>query len=312
MPKVSVIVPVYGVEKYIERCARSLFEQTLDDIEYLFIDDCTPDRSVEILRSVLEEYPHRKEQVVIHRMEHNAGQAIVRKWGIQNATGEYVIHCDSDDWVDMDMYRAMYEKAMVERAELVVCDYSISDGTQVLFSKIGCHAFTPLAFFESIMNQVDIGALWNKMFKRKPSLTNIVWAEGAMGEDLLLSLQMVYDIESIAYIPVPYYYYYENPISITKSLNEQDVLRRFNESIKNANGLLTFFKENHLYVKYRNNIDRLLLNKRNLLLPLLNIPFYYDLWKNTFPELNNRVLLNTSIPFRDRIKFLLVLLRIVR
>ena len=81
MPKVSVIVPVYGVEKYMERCARSLFEQTLDDIEYLFIDDCTPDRSIEILQQVLEEYPHRKPQVTIHRMEQNSGQAAVRKWG---------------------------------------------------------------------------------------------------------------------------------------------------------------------------------------------------------------------------------------
>ena len=69
MPKVSVIVPVYGVEIYIERCARSLFEQTLDDIEYLFIDDCTPDRSIEILKQVLEDYPQRKTQTIIHRME---------------------------------------------------------------------------------------------------------------------------------------------------------------------------------------------------------------------------------------------------
>lgn len=104
MPKVSIIIPVYGVEKYIERSARSLFEQTLDDIEYLFIDDCTPDKSVEILKRVLEEYPHRKSQVVIHRMEQNSGQAKVREWGMRNATGEYVIHCDSDDWVDMHMY----------------------------------------------------------------------------------------------------------------------------------------------------------------------------------------------------------------
>ena len=107
MPKVSVIIPVYGVEKYIERCARSLFEQTLDDIEYLFIDDCTPDRSVEILKQVLDEYPHRKNQVIIHRMEKNSGQAAVRKWGMLNVAGEYVIHCDSDDWVDIYMYEAM-------------------------------------------------------------------------------------------------------------------------------------------------------------------------------------------------------------
>ena len=86
MPKVSIIIPVYGVEKYIERCARSLFEQTLDDIEYLFIDDSTPDRSIDILKRVLENYSHRKSQVNIHRREQNSGQAIVRNWGMQNAT----------------------------------------------------------------------------------------------------------------------------------------------------------------------------------------------------------------------------------
>ena len=131
MPKVSIIVPVYGVEKYIERCARSLFEQTLDDIEYLFIDDCTPDKSVEILKRVLEEYPHRKSQVVIHRMEQNSGQAKVREWGMRNATGEYLIHCDSDDWVDMDMYRIMYEEAKRTDADIVMCGYKATDGVRV-------------------------------------------------------------------------------------------------------------------------------------------------------------------------------------
>ena len=132
MPKVSIIIPVYGVEKYIERCARSLFEQTLDDIEYLFIDDSTPDRSIDILKRVLENYPHRKSQVNIHRMEQNSGQAIVRNWGMQNATGEYVIHCDSDDWVDTDMYRAMYEEAKDKNADVVVCDYDMTDGVSNL------------------------------------------------------------------------------------------------------------------------------------------------------------------------------------
>ena len=65
MPKVSVVIPVYGVEKYIERCARSLFEQTYDNIEYIFVDDCTKDRSIEILQKVLEDYPNRKNQVKI-------------------------------------------------------------------------------------------------------------------------------------------------------------------------------------------------------------------------------------------------------
>ena len=71
MPKISIIVSVYGAEKYIERCVRSLFEQTLDDIEYIFIDDCSPDHSIEILNRVLVEYPYRREQVKIHLMARN-------------------------------------------------------------------------------------------------------------------------------------------------------------------------------------------------------------------------------------------------
>ena len=65
MFKISVVIPVYRVEDYIERCARRLFEQTLDDIEFIFIDDCTPDRSIVLLKKILDEYPFRKEQVVI-------------------------------------------------------------------------------------------------------------------------------------------------------------------------------------------------------------------------------------------------------
>ena len=97
MPKVSVIIPVYNVEKYIERCANSLFSQTLDDIEYLFVNDCSQDKSIEVLNKVLEKYSNRKKHVIIKNMEHNYGQATVRRWGMLHATGDFVIHCDSDD-----------------------------------------------------------------------------------------------------------------------------------------------------------------------------------------------------------------------
>ena len=132
MPKVSVLVPVYGVEKYIERCARSLFEQTMDDIEFIFVDDCTPDHSIEILKSVIEEYrlrfAEKKYEVRIERLPTNSGLAAVRRHGIQLATGDYIINCDSDDWVDVTMYEKMYNKAIEEDADMVVCDYYRSDG----------------------------------------------------------------------------------------------------------------------------------------------------------------------------------------
>ena len=111
MPKVSIVIPIYNVEKYIIKCAKSLFEQTLDDIEYIFVNDCTPDNSIKVLLEVLEQYPNRKQQVKIITHKINLGAAIARKNGILAATGKYIIHCDGDDWTAPDMYQRLYEKA---------------------------------------------------------------------------------------------------------------------------------------------------------------------------------------------------------
>ena len=107
--KVSVCIPVFGVEKYIERCARSLFEQTMQKgIEFIFVNDCTPDRSIEILRQVLEEYPHRHPWVKIIDHTQNNGVGKTRRIAIENASGAYIIHCDPDDWVDKDFYEKIF------------------------------------------------------------------------------------------------------------------------------------------------------------------------------------------------------------
>ena len=97
--KISVLVPVYGVEKYIGRCARSLFGQTYADLEFVFVDDCTPDRSVGILRAVMEEYPARKPQVRIISNDRNMGIGAVRQRLIDECTGEGLTFVDSDDYL---------------------------------------------------------------------------------------------------------------------------------------------------------------------------------------------------------------------
>ena len=96
MHKISIIVPIYNVEQYIERCARSLFEQTYDDIEYVFVDDCSPDNSLNILYEVLNDYPHRISNVKIIRHIENKGLTAARNSGLEVATGDYIAHCDSD------------------------------------------------------------------------------------------------------------------------------------------------------------------------------------------------------------------------
>ena len=133
MIKVSVCIPVYGVEKYIERCARSLFEQTImDGIEFIFVNDCTKDKSIEILEQVVEKYPQRKNHVKIINRQRNGGLVAARNTALEHAAGDYIIHCDSDDWVDRDLYEKMYEQAVVSGADLVcapiVCEYT--NGTE--------------------------------------------------------------------------------------------------------------------------------------------------------------------------------------
>ena len=135
-PEVSVIIPVYKVEDYIGRCCRGLFSQTLESIEYIFIDDCSPDRSVSVIEDALSDFPSRKPQVRLLRTERNSGQAAVRALGIREATGEYVIHCDSDDWPEPSMYGKLYSKAKEEDADIVICDMFRSDGTADTF--FGC------------------------------------------------------------------------------------------------------------------------------------------------------------------------------
>lgn len=307
MPKVSVIVPIYGVEKYIERCARSLFEQTLDDIEYLFIDDCTPDRSIEILQKVLEEYPQRKPQVTIHRMEQNSGQAAVRKWGMQNATGEYVIHCDSDDWVDTDMYRAMYEKAKENDADMVLCDFVLTDGVYYQNHRGGLDG-SKTEYFYKLFTDFSI-APWNLVIRLvKNSIIkehDIIYPQNNMGEDMALAVQMVYYSNEIEYIPRGYYYYFQNNTSITNQTSHRKIEELTNQWAENVRILDCFFAKEHV-----SDIDEYIIRlkyiSRNNLLPIIKENGYHKMWKSLFSEIHKRIIRSNVLTVNEKIKYYLI------
>ena len=309
MPKVSIIVPVYGVEKYIERCARSLFEQTLDDIEYLFIDDCTPDNSIEILKNVLEEYPHRKNQVIIHRMEKNSGQAAVRKWGMLNATGDYIIHCDSDDWVDVTMYEKMYNKALEEGSDVVVCDYMVTDGESTQNIVKACQSVKPFEFLENMLFQRAPWSLWNKLFK-KTAYSKIVYPDNSMGEDMAMSIQLITRCRHMAYIPEPLYSYYFNPESITKNNSLDSCVRKYQQLFENSKIVLDFLEDTGLNIYMK---DAIIVYKhfiRTVLYPIVYKQDYYTIWRSTFPGLNWQCLISSHISVKDKIRIILTILHL--
>lgn len=124
IPLVSILVPVYGVEKYIERCAVSLLEQTYRNLEIIFIDDCGKDNSIGILKDVIERYPKRKSFVKIIRHDHNRGLAAARNTAVAAANGDFVMHVDSDDWVEKDIVEKCVDRQQATGADLVMVDFT--------------------------------------------------------------------------------------------------------------------------------------------------------------------------------------------
>ena len=119
MPKISIIVPVYNVEKYIERCLKSLVNQTLQDIEIIIVNDGSQDKSEEII----EKYVKENHNKIKYYEKSNGGLSSARNYGIEYATGEYIAFLDSDDYVETNMYEEMYNLAKKENADMVECDY---------------------------------------------------------------------------------------------------------------------------------------------------------------------------------------------
>ena len=133
-PVVTYVIPVYNVEQFIERCVRSLMEQSYENIEYVFVDDCSPDRSMEVLRRVINDYPERKANVKMITHGVGLGSATSRNDGLDAATGDYVMFADSDDYVDRDYVETMVNHAEIGQCDIVYCDFyeTYQDGDRLI------------------------------------------------------------------------------------------------------------------------------------------------------------------------------------
>ena len=218
---VSVVIPVYGVEKYIERCVRSLFEQTLDSIEYIFVDDCTPDNSIAVMEKVLAEYPQRQDQVKIIRHEVNQGVGAARNHGVAACTGDYVIHCDPDDWVDLNMYEKLYNKAVETDADMVMC--SFEEHKENLVTRVPMQTYSEIQdLFKKCFNTPLFNSLCNKIFRASVVKSPmIIPDEIIMGEDLLRVSQMLMRCKKNSYETTVFYHYFRRESSLTNDDNPQ-------------------------------------------------------------------------------------------
>lgn len=297
MYSVSVIIPIFKVGEFVERCSCSLFEQTLVNVEYIFIDDASPDDSIDILKSCIERYPERKDQVTILTHVQNQGLPVARNTGLAVATGEYVFHCDSDDFVEKDMLEVIYKAAKEKDADIVYCDFYLS------FEKNERYMACPS--YETASDMLKVGLLggnmkynvWNKLVKRSLYTdNNITFPAGhAMGEDMTM-IRLAACAKSVAYVPKAFYHYVKlnaNAYSATMSERHKvDIRFNVNQTVE--------FLQN----KFGNELEKeIAFFKLNTKLPFLitDDETQYEVWKGWWPEANKYICDNKAQAFRTRL-----------
>lgn len=242
--KVSILVPVYGVERYIERCTRSLFEQTYDNLEFIFVDDCTPDKSIEVLINTMNDYPNRSKQIRIIHHEKNKGLSGARHTAISNATGEFIIHVDSDDWLDLDSIERLVDKQLETGADIVSANTIKEGGIKTEVAKIP-DISDPRKMIAVYLSSNLSHQVCGRLIRR--SLYSIIKGPKTgvdNGEDTQTMPQLFYYSHKLANVNRPLYHYFiANEGSLTHIKGKTVNGRHEIELLESAIYVRDFFKD---------------------------------------------------------------------
>ena len=300
--KVSVIVPVYNAREYLPRCVESLMRQTLREIEYIFVEDCSTDGSYEVLLEALSGFPERKDDVRIIRHGTNKGVSVSRNDGYDAATGDYLIHCDSDDWVDVTMYGKMYEKAMAEGADICMSDfYAVTEnGLEHRHPDLDCSQ--P---HHKIVNDYLIwvwNTLWNILVARSVyERCNVRLPEDlTFTEDFYLSSHLFLAARKITTVREPLYYYYmDNSASIVHTISAKAMM----QELSCYERVIDSMKEKGVYEHYHRTMQWRLV-KAVCSLVMTN---RFDEFRSIHPESHRYIITTPSAYFKPKVKIKLLL-----
>ena len=241
MPKVSIIVPVYNVERYIVRSMDSLVNQTLKDIEIIVVNDGSTDNSKKLIEIYQKKYPNKIKLVD----KENGGLSDARNYGIPHATGEYIAFLDSDDYVELDTYEKMYNKAKEDDSDLVECDFiwEYPDRKKVDTGKIYNNKKEMLAYARVVA--------WNKLIKRSLIEEHkMEFPKGLRYEDVEFFYKMVPYYNKVSFVKEPLIHYIQRSSSISNTQNE-----RTKEIFTIMDNVIKYYKENNLYEEYKTELE---------------------------------------------------------
>lgn len=212
--KISVIVPVYKVEAYLDKCVKSIMNQTYENLEIILVDDGSPDNC----GSICDEYAKNDKRVrVIHK--ENGGLSSARNSGLDLCTGEYVSFVDSDDWIDSKLYENLMNEINKEEVDLLEFkSVKVFDNKEEKFEDT--YEYKTFIDNEALKSYYEDGRLqissWSKIYK-KELFDNIRFPEGRLAEDLYTTYRVLYKAKKVGFIDYTGYYYYIREDSIMGS-----------------------------------------------------------------------------------------------
>lgn len=280
--KISVIVPVYNTEPYIERCVHSLMEQTLSEVEYIFINDCTPDNSFTLLKSIIRQYTQRAQHIKL--IEHNTNKGVFysKVEGMKAATGEFVAFCDSDDWMDTDLLEKAYNQAIAKGSDVVAFDYQREFAAK---SKRCSRSFNDCQASDIVKHGYQNGFEWMLhsfiMRNKREAINELsMFPEVKLWEDVYISISMFLRLGKATYLSGPCYHYNQtNQSSIVHNIDDN----RINDCIFIASRLDKLLPQSPEFTLERAWLKQFakqgLLSKGEL-----------RKWRNTFRESNKYLL----------------------
>lgn len=261
MIKVSVILPVYGVAEYVVKCTESLLAQTLQEIEFLFVDDHGPDNSIELLKQTIKGHP-REKQFRILTPEHNLGAGMARNFAIPEAKGEYIAFVDSDDWIEPDMFERLYNRAKEQgNADLCMCqaskDYLHGTPSEILSNpdvEEGAFTHEKRAFFLTHY----VSYFWTFLYKRELIEKRAIrYPEDRSADDSFFLACALMTADSIARVDKPLYHYLIRPGSVTTTKDSIKYKKRLTVFSK----LMAYAKAQGVYDGLKQELDFLYIKK---------------------------------------------------
>lgn len=241
MPKVSVIVPIYNVEKYLEKCINSLLSQTLEDIQIILVNDGSKDNS----GNIAKEYEKNNKDRVIYVEKENGGLSDARNYGLKYATGDFIAFLDSDDYIEKNAYEEMYNKAIEENVDYVECDFIWEFPNKIRVDKQ-----YPYKNKKEMLSFVRVVA-WNKLIKRQLIIdNNLEFPKGLRYEDVEFTYKLIPFINKFTYVDKPFIHYVQREGSIANVQNERTA-----EIFTVLDNVIEFYKENNIYDEYRDELE---------------------------------------------------------